>query len=69
MSHRHMLPRIGVRWCRCFEPRSNKSIYYACAGFRTVCTVGVKFILVRAERPYFQSSAARVIGTIDDQSS
>jgi hypothetical protein len=34
--------------CRRFEPYSDKSIYYACYGLRTLCAVGARFILVRA---------------------
>jgi hypothetical protein len=32
-----------------------------------VCAEGVRFILVRAECPYFQSSVACATGSIDDQ--
>jgi hypothetical protein len=32
-----------------------------------VCAEGARFILVEAERPYFQSSADCTTGTIDDQ--
>jgi hypothetical protein len=34
-----------------------------------VCAVGARFILIRAERHYIQSSVAYATGTIDDQSS
>jgi hypothetical protein len=33
-----------------------------------MCTVSAKFILVRTKHPYFQSSVACAIDTIDDQS-
>jgi hypothetical protein len=33
------------------------------SGLRTVCSVGIRFILVRAERVYIQSSVARATGT------
>jgi hypothetical protein len=32
-----------------------------------VCAEGARFVLVRAERPYFQSSVACSTGIIDDQ--
>jgi hypothetical protein len=55
--------------CQCFKPRSNKKIYCARSGLYKMCTVGIRFILVRAERPYIQSSVACATDTIDDESS
>jgi hypothetical protein len=53
--------------CRCFIPRSKTKIYCTCSGLQKVSAEGARFILVRAECPYFQSSMACATGTIDDQ--
>jgi hypothetical protein len=38
-----------------------------CLGLRRLCAEGARFILVQAERPYFQSLMACTTDTIDDQ--
>jgi hypothetical protein len=51
------------RW-RCFELASTSKFICACSGVRMVCSMDVRFILVRTEGPYIQSSVAHATDTI-----
>jgi hypothetical protein len=46
---------------------STSKFLCACSGLQTVCEVGLRFIMVWAQRHYIQSSAACAIDTIADQ--
>jgi hypothetical protein len=62
MADNHSIVDVGVSN---LTPTSKLCVFWALDGV----SGGRKFILFRAEHPYFQSSAAYSIGTVDDQSS
>jgi hypothetical protein len=53
-----------VYYCQCFEPSFRQIDLYARSVVQMVCSVDARFILVRAKRPYIQSSAAHATDTL-----
>jgi hypothetical protein len=62
-SLKRAIPLPGVPTVVVFEQTLTSKFVCACLTVWMVCPVGVRFILVRAERPYIQSSAVHATNT------